>query len=178
MKLLRHLLDTFIVHIKRGTLEHDRPSKFIEKIRFLHYDLNEYFSEVNKAFRWERYFNNFYTRYAIVSLIFLLFRLTNKTQLSLWVTYLTSMYLAVVFLSTRSNKIVREIIKDLLKMNTAFIDDELNNEIYFLVSQLHSTPFNVCGSFGLVITNAIIIEVINEVIDYVILILQLDREEM
>ncbi|XP_075233675.1 uncharacterized protein LOC142331565 isoform X4 [Lycorma delicatula] len=59
---------------------------------------------------------------------------------------------------SRNKNEVRDIIKDLLKMNTVLIDDDLKDEIYFLISQLHSTPFNVCGSFGLVITNAIIIK--------------------
>lgn len=32
-------------------------------------------------------------------------------------------------------------------------------QIYYLISQLHATPFNVGGNFGLVITNAAIIKV-------------------
>ncbi|XP_075233043.1 uncharacterized protein LOC142331193 isoform X3 [Lycorma delicatula] len=62
----------------------------------------------------------------------------------------------------------------------AMIDDKLttSRQIYFLISQLHSTPFNVCGSFGLVITNAIIIKVLYEIVNQLILIFQLDRDEL
>ncbi|XP_075233674.1 uncharacterized protein LOC142331565 isoform X3 [Lycorma delicatula] len=66
---------------------------------------------------------------------------------------------------SRNKNEVRDIIKDLLKMNTVLIDDDLKDEIYFLISQLHSTPFNVCGSFGLVITNAIIIKYAADIIE-------------
>ncbi|XP_075210584.1 uncharacterized protein LOC142317932 [Lycorma delicatula] len=75
----------------------------------------------------------------------------------------------------KGKKLVREMIKDLLKLNTAFMDEDLFNEIYLLIDQLHTTPFNVCGSFGFVVNNAVIIKVVDDVVNYTILLLQLDH---
>ncbi|XP_075210854.1 uncharacterized protein LOC142318186 [Lycorma delicatula] len=177
--IIRDLLKGFSMDIKYGMLKNRLPSKFIEKIRFSHHDLVLCLRAMNDSYSPFNSFMEFFTTLEIIISMFSLISSNYgyiKISLTISVIYSATVYSVIAILATKQKNMVREIIKDLFKMNTAFIDQDLHNEIYMLISQLNNKPFTIIGSFDLVINRGLIIKLLNDVINNTAIFLQMNNE--